>query len=209
METVKRVYGGRTAEERDAGRRTALIDAAFALVAEDGWRALRIETVCRAAGLNKRYFYEAFSDLDALVAAVTAKLADDAITTTLDALPQDAEHPAWVRAGVGALLTHLTEDPRRARVLFGAVAADDAASGHRADALRRVIGLVAIQGRDIHHLRDDDPIIGLTAAIIVGGTGQAVLDWLDGRIAYTEDDFADRLTALWLSLSAAAAANAT
>ena len=205
VKDVQRVYGGQTAAERAAERRAALVDAAFAEVAAKGWRALRIETVCRAAGLNKRYFYEAFADLDALVGAVTAKVADDAIAVTLAALPDTTDQRRLVRAGVAAFVVHLTDDPRRARVLFGAVAADDAASGHRAEAIRRVIATAAMEGRELHRL-GDDPIVELTAAMLVGGSSQALLDWLDGRLDYSREELIEHLAALWLSLGDAAAA---
>ena len=76
--TQGRTYGGQTGDERAAARRDELVSSAFALVAERGWRELNIESVCRLAGLNKRYFYEGFRDLDGITAAVTERLAEDA-----------------------------------------------------------------------------------------------------------------------------------
>ena len=71
-ETPGRVYGGRTGDERAAARRDALVAAAFSLVAEEGWRGVNIEAVCRRAALNKRYFYESFEGLDALYASTAS-----------------------------------------------------------------------------------------------------------------------------------------
>jgi AcrR family transcriptional regulator len=191
-----RVYRGRTGDERTAARVTALVDAAFALVAEQGWRQLSIDAICRQAGLNKRYFYESFADLDAVIAAVTTRLADDAIRVTLAALDPAAPSEEATRSGVSAFVGHLTDDPRRARVLFGAVPAGDAAAGHRAAAIRQVITTVAAQGGSVHGIAAD-PAIDLAAAMLVGGTSQAVLDWLDGRLACSRTDFVDDLVALW------------
>jgi AcrR family transcriptional regulator len=208
MATVKgegRVYGGRTGDERTAGRREALLDAAFAEVAERGWRGLAIDVVCRRAGLNKRYFYESFAGIDTLVAAVTTRVADDAIAATLAVLDPDMPPADYTRAGVGAFVTHLTDDPRRARVLFGAVAADDAASGHRAEAVRRIIATVASRGQDVHPV-EDRLRTDLVASFLVGGTSQAVLDWLDGRLAYTHVELIDELAALWTGLGDTAVA---
>jgi AcrR family transcriptional regulator len=200
-----RVYGGRTRTERAAGRREALLDAAFAEVSERGWRGLAIDVVCRRAGLNKRYFYESFSGVDALVAAVTARVADDAIAATLGVLDPHAAPAAYTRAGVAAFVTHLTDDPRRARALFGAVAADDAASGHRAEAVRRIIATVVARGHEVHPV--EDPVRpDLVAAFLVGGTSQALLDWLDGRLPYSRGKLIDELAALWTSLGDTAVA---
>src|SRR4051794_17708544 len=208
MPTVKaegRVYGGRTGDERAARRREALLDAAFAEVAGRGWRGLAIDVICRRAGLNKRYFYESFAGIDALVAAVTARVADDAIAATLAVLDPDMPPAEYTRAGVGAFVAHLTDDPRRARVLFGVVGADDAASGHRAEAVRRIIATVASRGRDVHPIAD--PVrADLVAGFLVGGTSQAVLDWLDGRTPFTRAELVEELAALWTSLGETAVA---
>jgi hypothetical protein len=59
-----------------------------------------------------------------------------------------------------------------------------------------VITTVAAQGQSIHALAND-PAIELTAAMLIGGTSQAVLDWLDGRLACSRNAFTDDLIALW------------
>jgi AcrR family transcriptional regulator len=205
--TPRRTYGGQTADQRAAQRREELISTAFGLVAEHGWRDLTIEAVCRRAGLNKRYFYETFSNLDALIGALVNQLAGDAITVTLAAVGPTMTPREITRAAVTTFVTHLTDDPRRALVLFGAVPAADAAAGHRARAIREVITTVAAQGRSIHDLADA-PIVDLTAAMLVGGTSQAVLDWLEGQFDITRAQLIDDLTALWGAISDAAAATA-
>lgn len=191
-----RTYGGMTGDERTAERRAALVDAAFALVAEHGWRALRIDALCREAGLNKRYFYESFDGLDAVVAAVTQQVAGDAIAVTLAAVDEGPSDGEATRRGIRAFVGHLTDDPRRARVLFGAVPAGEAADVHRTEALRQLIATAAATGRSLHDLADD-AFTDLVAAMLVGGTSQAVLDWLDGRIASSQDELVDHLATLW------------
>lgn len=208
MEPVKdapgRTYGGRTSDERADARRAALVQAAFALVAADGWRALRIDAVCRAAGLNKRYFYESFAGgLDALIAALTHTLAEDAIAVTVAAIDPELPPSVVTRAAISVFVAHLTDDPRRARVLFGAVPAGDAAAGHQADALREIITRTAAIGRDLHAV-PDGPFIATAAAMLVGGSSQAILDWLDGRIDGTQAQLVDDLVLLWQAIGDAA-----
>lgn len=195
-ETPARTYGGQTGDERLAQRQEALLDAAFTLVADQGWRALRIDALCREAGLNKRYFYESFKDLDAAVAALTGRLAQDAIAATLAAIEPGAGAREATRQGITAFVGHLIEDPRRARVLFGAVPAGDAAAGHRSDAIRQVIAAAAATGRDLHEI-GADPFVDTGAAMLVGGTSQAILDWLDGRIDRDAAQLVDDIVALW------------
>ena len=56
--------------DRRAERRAQLIDAAFALFGEGGEAAVAVRSVCRECGLNTRYFYESFADVDDLLGAV-------------------------------------------------------------------------------------------------------------------------------------------
>jgi AcrR family transcriptional regulator len=201
-----RVYGGQTSDQRTAARRDELIGAAFALVAEEGWRGVNIEAVCRRAALNKRYFYESFDGPDALIAALTTRLADDAIEVTLGALDPYLPRDESTARAIAAFVEHLTDDPRRARVLFGAVPADDSAAGPRAAAIRRLIAIVESQGRTIYAVSEEQPTAELSAAMIIGGTSQAVLDWLDGRAQCTREQLVAHLISLWLAIGDATTA---
>lgn len=201
-----RFYAGQTGDERAAARRDALIAATFSVVADEGWRGVSIEAVCRRAALNKRYFYESFDGPGELIAALTTQLADDAIEVTLGALDSQLPRDESTARAIAAFIEHLTDDPRRARVLFGAVPADDAAAGPRAAAIRRLIGVVESQGRSIYTVSDDEPAGELSAAMIIGGTSQAVLDWLDGRADCTREELIAHLISLWLAIGDATTA---
>ena len=204
----RRTYGGQSGDERASSRRAALLEAALGLVAADGWRALTIEALCRRASLNKRYFYESFGSLEQVIEALTTDLAERSIAAALEAVDPDAPRAAIVRSAISAFVTHLTDDPRRARVLFGAVPAGEAIAGHRAAAIRQVIAAVAEEGRTIHVIPGADPRIELAAAMMVGGTSQAVLDWLDGRVECGREELVEELAVLWHALSETAAARA-
>lgn len=202
-DVVRRDYGGQTGDERAARRRAALVDTAFALVAEHGWRGLRIDAVCRGAGLNKRYFYESFDGVEALIAAVTAQIAENAITVTLAALDEGGTRDESTRRAIIAFVGHVIEDPRRARVLFGAVPAGDAAAGHRAAAIRRLTAMIAARGSKAYELSGVSPAVELSAAMLIGGTSQAILDWLDGRVACTSTELVEDLVVLWQAVGEA------
>ncbi len=205
-ETTGRTYGGQSSDERAQERRAALLEAAFSLVAAHGWRALRIDALCREARLNKRYFYESFDGgLDALIAALTRQLADDAIAVTLAAMTPGSATSAQTQKGISAFVGYLTDDPRRARVLFGAVPAQDAAAGHQADALRQIISMTAVVGADLHRL-GGDAVVDTAAAMLVGGTSQTILDWLDGRIGCDQARLVDDLVVLWQAIADAVVA---
>lgn len=206
MAAVKeRSYGGETAGEREARRTTLLLDAAFELVAEAGWRALSIDAVCRRARLNKRYFYASFAGIDALVAALTDRLASDAIEVSLADVTPDLVPADATRRAVTAFVDHLVGDPRRARVLFGAVPAGEAAAGHRSDAVRRIIATAGAQGRSMYALADD-PGVEVAAAMLIGGTSQILLDWLDRRVPCSREQLIGYLVTLWCVIGDGAAA---
>ena len=73
-------------------------------MAADEWRSATVEQLCSAAGLNKRYFYEGFADLDELASAVVDDIADEVRRATLAASPpprtghwRSRRGPAWRR----------------------------------------------------------------------------------------------------------------
>src|SRR5262249_15603647 len=102
------------------------------------------------------------------------------------------------RATIAALVHHLTDDPRKARVLFGEMSSSEAATAKRASTIRRLTDIVAEQGRLIHDGEPhEEPIVALTASLIVGGTVRAILDWLDGYIDLSQEQLIDDLSVLW------------
>lgn len=189
-----RRYGGRSGAERTAERRVALLEAAFRIVAGDDWHALRIDALCREAGLSKRYFYEAFASLDELSTALVGWLVGDLIAATLGG--RDRTPEGFVRATLEPFVAHLAEDPRRARVLFGAVPGDGAAARHRDEALHRLTVAAIGVGLEVHEVRPG-PTVDLGASFLVGGTVQAILDWLAAPAPRPQAALVDDLEGLW------------
>ena len=70
MTTMRtRNYAGQSAEERRLARRERLIEGAIRAYGELGYRNTTVKTVCEAAGLTERYFYESFENSEALLVA--------------------------------------------------------------------------------------------------------------------------------------------
>lgn len=129
---VGRRYGGASAVERRSDRRERLIRAAIALYGEQGYRRTTVNAVCRAAGLTPRYFYEAFDNSEALLAATFHEVTDFVAARVAAA----AEAAGGTRAErLEALLTAyydlLREEPATARVFLSEMSGIDA----RVDAL--------------------------------------------------------------------------
>ena len=196
----KRTYAGESADARRARRREELLDSALTMLARDGREGLSVSGLCAAAGLNARYFYESFASTDEVVEALVARLADESIGRAIAQLPDSTPSREDARAGVAAFIDYLTDDPRRGRVLFGAVPAGSEAATQRDRTLHRFIAVASAHGRDIYGL-EADPRIEIAAAMMLGGTGQALLDWFNGRIAIERTELIDDIAATWLALA--------
>ena len=63
-------FKGVSADDRRIDRRNRLVGAAFEIAGTEGAAALGMGSVCLAAGLTKRYFYESFASLSEFQSAV-------------------------------------------------------------------------------------------------------------------------------------------
>lgn len=200
---TRRNYAGQTGSERVATRRAALLQAALELVGERGWAPLSIEAICRQAGLNKRYFYESFASLDDAMGALIERVAHETIEACLEAVPASGTAEELTAAVVRTMVEHVTDDSRRARVLYEAPPPGGAAAARRAAITREAITLAAARARTVFP-RGDATGFALPASLVVGGTSQAVLDWLHGGIDCSRDELIESLVAMWLAIGAAA-----
>jgi AcrR family transcriptional regulator len=201
VSTTQGRYRGVSAADRQRERRGRLLEAALEIMAAEQWRTATVDQVCAAAGLNKRYFYESFSDLDALAAAVVDDIAADVGQATLaafaDALSEPLERQALL--SVGAVVKALVRDPRRARVLLGGVAATPAVNAHRTAVMNGLTQILVAQARVIHGVElESDPLAQLAPAFVVGGSAEAILAFVNGTAAVTVDELISELTTLWL-----------
>lgn len=112
-----RSWAGSTLADRQAERRTKLLDAAVSLLASGGGPAVTVRAVCRTSGVTERYFYENFSDRDHLVLAAFDRLSDTveaAIVAAVSGRPVREVATAAVDAVVGVTL----DQPDVGRALF-------------------------------------------------------------------------------------------
>jgi AcrR family transcriptional regulator len=197
-----RTYSGASAGDRAGARRRTLLDAGFALLTSEGARLVTIDGVCRAAGLNKRYFYESFADLDALMTAVVDEVAATLTTIGLGAArtARDAglATDLVARAAMTAVVTYLVGDPRRARLLFTELADNPRATAHRRSVIRGLARELSTFGHEYHGATVAEPSAELGSALLVGGSIEILLGWLDGTIAMPLAQLIDELAALWV-----------
>lgn len=194
--------------DRRAERRTLLLEAAFDLLGTVGWAGTTVRAVCQAARLNPRYFYESFDDLDALVVAVYDRLVDqlsDEVMAAVDAAGDDPR--AHTRAAIDRIVSFIDEDRRRGRVLYIEALGNEALNRRRLQTGHALVAAVEQYAIERHGQPPPGEQIGrIGAAILVGGTSELVVAWLDGRLEVTRDQLVDDATALFLAVGEAAAA---
>lgn len=203
------MYGGESAADRQAARRESLLAAGLEIFGGGGEAAPTVRSVCAEAKLTARYFYESFDDLDALRIAVFERVvgeAAQAILAALETAPDDALGRS--RAVIEAFVVNLTDDPRRARVAFTAGAGNPELEQRRMATVRMFSRLTAQEGGAFYGVvetDEPDPVVEMTASLLVGGLAQLMLAWLDGQLAVGREQLVDYCAEIFVVTGARAA----
>ena len=113
----RRSYGGVAPDERQKLRREKLIAAGIEVFGVHGYHAATVRSVCTAAKLTERYFYESFRSLDELFTAVYAEISSQLKQATLEALANSTPKALnLAEAALRVFLEFVRADPRRARI---------------------------------------------------------------------------------------------
>jgi AcrR family transcriptional regulator len=186
---LTRPYRGVAPEDRVAGRREALIDAALEVFAEEGWAGVSARRVCEHAGLTRRYFYESFDGVDALLGAMFDSITGE-VTAAVQAVAADGAGSLaeLVRGAVSAGLDVVAAPPSKGRFLAAALTSGSVAT-HRA---RSVDDLATIVEAALSSRRDGRPIAArearVTAIIAVGAILSIIDSWLTEEVDLTKEE---------------------
>lgn len=179
----------------------------FDILGTDGTPATTVRAVCERAGLNPRYFYESFAEIDALLAAIyDRQLADlgAKIVAAVDSAPPDTH--SQVHAGIATTVEFLADDPRRGRVaLVEAVRSQVLIRRHRRT-VRSAANLVGLWANQ--HFRpppEASRFTELASYHTVGGLLQSLIAWLDGDLAYTPAELIEENVSLFVTTGEAIA----
>ncbi len=184
--------------DRRAERRQLLVDAAYRIFGEGGEQALSVRSACRETGLNSRYFYESFPDVDALLGAVYDRVsAELALAVDAAMAAAGASLRARTRAGMAAVLEFSSTDPRRGRVLFTDARANPVLAARRAATQDLLREAVLSEGWRLH---PDPDAVGaqVAAALYTGAMAELAQQWLAGRLGDDLDAVVDHALALVL-----------
>jgi AcrR family transcriptional regulator len=191
-------WAGVPRTDRRAARRTLLVDAAFGLFGEAGESAVSVRSVCRECGLNTRYFYESFADVDDLLGAVYDRVSADLVEVVAAAIDAaDDSVRARTQAGIAAVLGFSSADPRRGRVLFTEARANPVLAERRAAAQELLRQGVLTEGGRL--TPESDPVAAAVgAAIFTGAMSELAQQWLAGNLGDDLDAVVDHAMALIL-----------
>lgn len=196
-----RSYRGMSQEERRADRRARLIGAAIAVYGERGYHQATVKSVCDAAGLTERYFYESFSNSEALLIASFNAVTYSVLGEIRRAAAEAGRgRIARSRAMLHAYFAALQAEPQSARVFLVEIrgvsrAVDQAFDGALRAIGREVARIVAPPGA---------PEDELLQAGVVGGVIHIALRWIDQGYVPGIDAVVDTALRLGTVLSAPA-----
>ena len=199
----KRPYRGALPEERRAQRRGQLIAAAIEVYGDRGYRRSSVKSVCEAAGLTERYFYESFANSDELLVAayneVTARVRA-ALRKAAEAAGRGRN--ARARAMLHTYFGILRNDERLARLFLveirGVSAQVDAAiDASLQDIGDDVFGALAPAGAAA------DPLL---QAGLIGGVLHIALRWIADEYRCPVDKVVDAAMRLGAALTGRGAA---
>ncbi|MFD3745301.1 TetR/AcrR family transcriptional regulator [Nocardia sp. NPDC058633] len=185
---MSRSYGGQTAEGRAAERRARLIDVGVELVGTQGVSALGMRSVCRAAGLSQRYFYESFADTDALLHAVYR-----AALSRLEEAVAPAVTSGDLHAVFEAAARLMETDPRICRILLVEPVADARLRRHVRETIP-AIAMAAVGDRIAGS--PDDPGVRMHFSALFGAMISLFVEWTEGSLGTDRDAFARHATAV-------------
>lgn len=199
----RRRYGGKSAEQRRAERREALLTAAVEIWQESGWAAVTMRGVCARAGLTDRYFYESFADRDALLATIWEQMRDETLEMLLAAILPHADAPPLdqLRAAIHAVVHHIGDEPQRAQIIFGDHAGSAVLEQRRRETIQMTVRLMIDLARP--YLREDIDEVGFQVTVLtgIGGFVETVHAWRAGLVEAGTDELVEHLMSIGTGLA--------
>lgn len=118
-QTTGRRYRGVSKEDRQEERRHKFILAGLEVFGHKGYHASTVRSICQAAGVTERYFYESFANSEDLLCAtyqhVIAEVQEQVLAATREALH---EPEVMSKAALAAFFAYVKANPPGARIAF-------------------------------------------------------------------------------------------
>jgi AcrR family transcriptional regulator len=179
---VVRPYRGVSADDRRQQRQRQLLEACLDVVGASGVHGVTVEAVCAEAKLTKRYFYESFSDRDALLAAASDEMMTGIRESVSAAIVARTTPTERARAAVEALVDTLTGEPRLAR-LYVESTAHPVLLERRDRAINTFTDLMVTEVFNELRPGISAEKRALAVRLVIAGTTDVVTSWLAGSLS--------------------------
>ena len=199
-----RRWRGQTTEQRQAARRKLLIEAGIELFGTQGYASTSVKAVCDEAGLTERYFYEAFPDREGLLIAIYDMLIEDAAAATLKSIEGiEDDMKLSMRAALHGFASHVTKDPRRARIQeIEVIGVSPALEERRRNAIHAFADLIAARVRQFGGREQAGPIrLDVISLGLVGAVNEQLIDYVLGHLDISLDDLVANQVAVFETLA--------
>ena len=197
-----RPWRGIDASARTAQRRARLLEAGLESFATDGYAGTTVADICRSAQLTQRYFYESFTDREALLMAVLEEIGGLLLARVATVLNPAGGPLTTARATIAEAVSVLLEDPRRAQVMcVESVGISATVETRRRELLAILGGIVrevglatlAAEGAPLPSREDAD----LTARALVGGAIELMVGYVRGELTIDRERVVEHLARLF------------
>lgn len=157
-----------------ANQRERILSAVAQAAAELGYAEMSVEAITARAGVSRRTFYEHFKNKEDAFLATYDALLHQLVTHTQRAYLKETTVTKRLRAGIGAYLQFLANEPEFARTcIVEVLAVGPRALARRNQAMQLFTEIIE---DNIRELIPDFPRAAITAETIVGGIHEVVFN---------------------------------
>lgn len=201
-------WRGTSSDERAHERRERLLNVCEDIVAAEGAAALGVRSVCRAAGISPRHFYESFSDTDGLLLAAYERAVQrllDHVAAAISARGERAARPPLpARDGLttafDAATAYLQEHPQSGHIVFREALTNGVLRTRAALTLPSFVNTVGRMALPRPGGAGRSRDSRLHAVVLSGGLAAAFLEWISGTADFTRAELVSYCTEASLAL---------
>ena len=195
-----RTWRGVSPPQRVAERRERLVEAGLEVFATRTFHATKVRDVCQEAGLTERYFYESFADKEALLVVVAERIVADFVAAagpSIALVATDVDRA--IKGAMSAVVSSMTDDPRRARILFvEAVGVSPAAEDKRREVIAGLVAVIRAATEQAYGAWVRESVeIELIARSLIGAASELLVAHVRGELPLDGDGLVLNLTRLF------------
>ncbi|WP_234797146.1 TetR/AcrR family transcriptional regulator [Mycobacteroides chelonae] len=166
------------------------MEASLDVVTDVGLAGTTVRAISNTAGLNTRYFYQCFRELDELFVVLFDWIVERCVVSggaSIASAAPDLE--SQISAAVVGVVNALTTDPRKAWFIAYASSGNRHLVKRHAQLTRNLAVLLRAAQAE-RRLKADPHFLAVQAEALAAGLTGTVLAWLDGRLPLQPDELA-------------------